>query len=138
SWLCASCGHLSTVFAKAGRMGYLRVRRWAVSVLGSRFSVLGSRVQAAGLELTSLIIIIVAGFRGEDCVPGGRHGGVAFDVAPEDAIQKRGVDGVGTGEIHLCGLRSAGGFAGVHLVDEAVVAIAPLGGESRLRAGAGE
>src|SRR5206468_661906 len=33
---------------------------------------------------------------------------------------------------------SAGGFAGVHLVDEAVVAIAPLGGESRLRAGAGE
>ena len=65
------------------------------------------------MELSSLIIIIVAGFRGEDCVPGGRHGDVAFDVAPEDAIQKRGVDGIGTGEIHFGGLRCAGSFAGM-------------------------
>src|SRR5437667_8056623 len=108
------------------------------SVLSSRFSVLGSQVHVAGLELTSLIIIIVAGLRGEDCVPRGRHGGVAFDVAPQNTVKQRGVYGVGSREIHLCGLRTAGGFAGIHLVDQAVVAIAPVGGEWRLRAGAGE
>src|SRR5439155_23422015 len=66
------------------------------------------------------------------------HGKTSFSITPENAIKKSRIGSVRPGEIH------SGRFLrpltpwGIHLVDETVVAIAPICGEGRLVAWAGE
>src|SRR5438445_454449 len=59
------------------------------------------------------------------------HGKTSFSITPENAIKKSRIGSIRPGEIH------SGRFLrpltpwGIHLVDETVVAIAPISGERR-------
>src|SRR5207247_11104412 len=66
------------------------------------------------------------------------HGKTPFSITPENAIKESRIGSVRPGEIH------SGRFLrpltpwGIHLVDETEVAIAPISGEGRLVAWAGD
>jgi hypothetical protein len=64
-----------------------------------------------------------------------RHRGVALTIYPEEPIEQRGVDGIGTAEIEILAFPP---FLGIHLIDQAVVAVAIVGGERGLLTGPAE
>src|SRR6202521_1425276 len=71
----------------------------------------------------------------EDVVPGCGHRDVAHAIPPEEPVEKGGVHGVGTTEVKGLAFFP---FLGVHLINEAVVAVAIVGGERGLLPGAVE
>ena len=71
----------------------------------------------------------------EDVVLGYRHRDIALAIPPEEPIEQYGVYGVGVAEIQILAFFP---FLGIHLVDEAIVAVAIVGGEGGLLTGAGE
>src|SRR5271155_2469734 len=74
----------------------------------------------------------------KNCVPGGRHGGVALLILPENLVQSRSPGRVGTREIHLRRLARAPGSGTVDLEDQTVLQIAIIRFECGLVASAGE
>src|SRR6266850_746156 len=71
----------------------------------------------------------------EDVMPGCGHRDVAHAILPEEPVEKGGVHGVGTTEVKSLAFFP---FLGVHLINEAVVAVVVVGGERGLLAGAVE
>ncbi len=66
---------------------------------------------------------------------GHRYRDVALTILPEEPIEQRGVDGVGTAEIEILTFLP---FLSIHLVDQAVVAVAIVGREGLLSTGPAE
>lgn len=77
-------------------------------------------------------------FRRKNLVHGSGHGEISLAVPPQDLVQLSAIGGVGVSEIHAGGLGRAALAGGIGAIDEAVRAIAVVGGKCRLRAGAGE
>src|SRR2546427_11783696 len=66
------------------------------------------------------------------------HGKTPFSITPENAIKKSRIGSIRPGEIHSGRFLRPLTRWGIHLVDETVVVIAPICGEGRLVAWAGE
>jgi hypothetical protein len=71
----------------------------------------------------------------EDVVLWRRHGGVTLTIPPEEPIEQRRVDGVGTAEIKIPAFPP---FLGIYLIDQAIVAVAIVGGKRGLLTGPAE
>jgi len=64
---------------------------------------LKQRQDQQALERSDNALLVIFGRLGtveDDCMPGRRHGNVALHIAPQDAVEQRGIDSIGAGEIH--------------------------------------
>src|SRR5580704_12106037 len=60
------------------------------------------------------------------CVLGCRHWLIAFAIAPQDCIELRRIGRIGMGKIHLRGFARTLTLGRIYLIDQTVLAIAPV------------
>ena len=114
---------------KSGRAGADARRLCDDGVLAS----LAARTRRPGLRGQSVeSVVIRLGFIGKHFVLRGWHGLISLAIAPQDCIKHGGVRCVRMGKVHLGGFASALPLCRIHLVDQIVIAISPVGREWRL------